>query len=47
MQGSSSRREGAKIAQGETLGKRFTEEFPPCRGGVRLRAVAGFKYPWR
>ncbi len=35
MQRSSSRREEAKIAQGETLGKRSPDRFPPHRGGVK------------
>ena len=35
-QRSSSRREESKIAQGETLGKRSAEGFPPRRGGVKV-----------
>jgi hypothetical protein len=31
----SSRREDSKIAQGETLGKRSAEGFPPWWGGVK------------
>jgi hypothetical protein len=31
----SSRRKEAKIAQGETLGKRSAQQFPPRRGGVK------------
>jgi hypothetical protein len=34
---SSSWREEAKIAQGETLGKRWPVRFPPRRGGVKSR----------
>jgi hypothetical protein len=36
IQRSSSRREESKIAQGETLGKRSAEGFPPRRGGVKV-----------
>ena len=35
IQRGSSRREEPKIAQGETLGKRSAEGFPPWRGGVK------------
>jgi hypothetical protein len=37
IQRSSSRREESKIAQGETLGKRSAEGFPPGRGGVKAQ----------
>ena len=37
IQRSSSRKEESKIAQGETLGKRSAEGFPPRRGGVKAR----------
>jgi hypothetical protein len=30
----SSRKEESKIAQGETLGERLVQKFPPRRGGV-------------
>jgi hypothetical protein len=36
----SSRREEAKIAQGETLGERSAQKFPPRRGGV-MRELDG------
>jgi len=36
-QRSSSRREETKVAQGETLGKRSAEEFPPRRGGAKAQ----------
>jgi hypothetical protein len=35
MQRNPSQREGKKIAQGETLGKRSTQVFPPRRGGAK------------
>ena len=41
----SSRREEMKIAQGETLGKRFPLEFPPRRGGVKRSRSYAFCLP--
>jgi hypothetical protein len=47
LQRRSSRREETKIAQGETLGKRSTEGFPPRRGGVKVQHIPGFRSPRR
>jgi hypothetical protein len=47
LQRRSSRREETKIAQGEPLGKRSTEGFPPRRGGVKVQHIPGFRSPRR